>query len=112
MTMAIITIKLAPSDVLRDFITYGKKADLMVGAKLEAGKYTIMPSFEVYADGEDAAEAVFDLTNNPSRQREREDRYGRHRSISVGDVVEVDGVDYLCDSFGWTELEIFFGDMA
>jgi len=26
-----------------------KKADLMVGAKLEAGKYTIMPSFEVYA---------------------------------------------------------------
>ena len=41
--MATITIKLAPSDVLRDFITYGKKADLMVGAKLEAGKYTIMP---------------------------------------------------------------------
>jgi hypothetical protein len=24
--------------------------------------------------------------------------------VSVGDVVEVDGTDYLCDSFGWVAM--------
>jgi len=61
---------------------------------------------EVYmqAEGEDAAEEMFDLTNNPSRQQEREKVYGRGRSVSVGDIVEVNGVSYLCASMGWTAL--------
>ena len=50
------------------------------------------------------AEEVFDLTNNPGRQDEREELYGRFRSVSVGDIVEVDGVPFLCASMGWTAL--------
>ena len=45
-----------------------------------------------------------DLTNNPSRQEEREVRYGNHRSVSVGDIVEVDGVNYLCLPNGWEQI--------
>jgi hypothetical protein len=30
--------------------------------------------------------------------------YGRGRSVSVGDVVAVDGVDYFCASTGWRQL--------
>jgi hypothetical protein len=54
--------------------------------------------------GEDLAEEMFDLTNNPGRQEEREQVYGRQRSISVGDIVEVNGVNYLCASMGWKEI--------
>ena len=54
--------------------------------------------------GLEAAREAFDLTNNPMRQKEREERYGRHRSVSVGDVIEVSGINYFCDSFGWVEI--------
>ena len=98
--MANVIIKLAPTVVRRDFYLYGNKADL-----LEAGYYKIMPSFTSEGiEGEEGAEEAFDLTNNPSRQEEREARYGRYRSVSVGDIVEVDGVDFLCDTFGWCQL--------
>jgi hypothetical protein len=50
---------------------------------------------------EDIADELFDLTNNPSRQEEREKKYGRGRSLSVGDIVEVDDKMLLCCSFGW-----------
>lgn len=65
-------------------------------------------------DAEAAAEECFDLTNNPGRQEERERRYGRGRSVSVGDIIEVHedrpGGEpcrvsaYLCMSFGWKKL--------
>lgn len=54
--------------------------------------------------GQDAAEEMFDLTNNPSRQKERELSYGRGRSISSGDVIEVDKVRYLCMPAGWAVI--------
>ena len=103
--MANIIIKLSPLEVTRDFVLYGKKADLVCAAHLEAGNYEILPAFESFGiEGEQGAEEAFDLTNNPSRQEEREARYGRYRSVSVGDIVEVDGVDFLCDNFGWSQL--------
>ncbi|MCC7546017.1 MAG: hypothetical protein IT506_11070 [Aquabacterium sp.] len=49
----------------------------------------------------DICEEVFDLTNNPGRQRERLLAYGRERSVSVGDLVGVNGVFYLCKPIGW-----------
>lgn len=59
-------------------------------------------------EGETAAEEAFDLTNNPSRQFERELMYGRGRSVSSGDIIEVDDgeskVQYLCLSIGWEKL--------
>jgi hypothetical protein len=99
--MAKITIKLAPSS-LRMEMFLNKNKPALVEANQHA--YSIMPSFHVYYYGKDAAEEAFDLTNNPARQEEREERYGLHRSVSVGDIVTVDGVDFLCDDFGWLEL--------
>lgn len=52
-----------------------------------------------------AAEECYDLTNNPARQEEREQMYGRIRSVSVGDIVTVDDVDFVCCSFGWEIVE-------
>lgn len=54
--------------------------------------------------GEHAADDCFDLTNNPGRQGEREDKFGRQRSLSVGDIVKVDGQAFLCKSTGWLEI--------
>lgn len=64
-------------------------------------QYTTSAPITVPFVGQDAAEEAFDLTNNPQRQIERLEKYGRGKSVSVGDVVEVDGVNYLCESFGW-----------
>lgn len=60
-------------------------------------------SISTHADqlGTSVAEAVFDLTNNPARQAEREELYGRHKSLSVGDLVLFGGCYYLCQDFGW-----------
>lgn len=54
--------------------------------------------------GEAAAEEMFDLSNNPSRDDERAEKWGQFRSLSVGDVVHVDGESFLCCSMGWTKL--------
>lgn len=69
----------------------------------QKGLYRVQHTVEVpdTMAGAVAAEEVFDLTNNPDRQWEREQVYGRHRSVSVGDIVHVDGADYLCASSGW-----------
>ena len=54
--------------------------------------------------GKYLAEELFDLTNNPARQVEREEKYGLGPSISPGDIVEIDAVNYVCLSFGWAVL--------
>lgn len=73
---------------------------------LKDGWYRAAGEFAVMGTGEDAAEEVFDLTNNPSRQDEREQLYGRQRSLSVGDIVEADGRKWLCCSTGWRALAV------
>ncbi len=49
------------------------------------------------------AEELFDLTNNPGRQEEREEKYGRGRSLSVGDIVKVGQHAWLCQSICWVQ---------
>ena len=76
-----------------------------VRADLAAGLYvTESALFDVQGDSQDAAEEVFDLTNNPMRQDEREQAYGRGRSLSVGDIVVVGEERWVCCSFGWEEV--------
>ncbi len=99
--MAKITIKLAPH-VLR-LAVYGA-GDLVSFVKTNAKAYELTKSFHIYEAGKEAAEEAFDLTNNPARQDERLERYGDHRSVSVGDIVEVEGIDYICDHTGWVEI--------
>jgi len=103
--MATIVIKTVsydnfPHEVYRD-LTFRPEHDLV---KEHLSNYDVSNPIVVPFSGEDAAEEAFDLTNNPSRQAEREEKYGRGKSVSVGDVVEVDGVNYICESFGWAIL--------
>lgn len=80
------------------------KAEL-ARAALRDGEYTA--SSIIDAEGEtpeDVAEEMFDLTNNPSRQDERERKYGRGRSVSIGDIVVAGGEFWLCVSMGWEKL--------
>lgn len=67
--------------------------------------YTEQGSFTLnVTDSEDAAEFLFDLTNNPSKDDLRAVLYGRGRSLSVGDIVDVDGELLLCASTGWQRV--------
>jgi len=58
----------------------------------------------------DHIEHVFTLTNhidqdwttNPGVEKVGDDR---HRSTSMGDIVESDGKFYICEALGWTEIE-------
>ena len=80
--------------------------DQVASAKelLKQGLYRNAGSFFFNEEGETAAEEAFDMTNNPAREYERAKYYSKGRSISTGDIVEVDGVNYLCKSFGWEKL--------
>lgn len=54
--------------------------------------------------GEDVAEEMFGLTNNPSRDADSTLAELGDRSVNVGDIVEVDNVNYLCCSIGWVRI--------
>ena len=111
--MATVKIKLAPNvpNEVRFAALINSDTNQVVQivqTALNDGLYTESKWFEVNGDSEDAAEEVFDLTNNPNRQDEREEKYGNGRSVSVGDVVIVNRVfgeeQWLCLSTGWIEL--------
>ena len=96
-------IKLAPVALLGEFLFDRNQAETI--ARRNLAQYTSEGTLTFEdLEGEQVAEEVFDLTNNPCRQDERERLYGRGRSVSVGDVVAVDGVDYFCASTGWRQL--------
>lgn len=56
--------------------------------------------------GETAAEEAFKIFNAPEEFLDDDEmrivKQYRGHSLSVGDVVQVDGVDYLCSGVGWT----------
>lgn len=101
--MSVATVKLLVAGNMFKFYFANDPAD-MARECLARGLYKIHGTMGVDGQGEAAAEEVFDLTNNPSRQEEREGIYGRGRSVSVGDIVNVDGVDYVCAPEGWHQL--------
>lgn len=100
--MTSVTVFLAPNHLLRDFAFARQDEQLIHNANRD--EYTAAFSFETELNGEDAAEEAFDLTNNPSRQEERERIYGRGRSVSIGDVVLAGEHAYLCSRFGWKKI--------
>lgn len=100
--MSHVIIHLAPDSIA--FTSYARRSKEDAVAAFRAGQYSFCKSMEFSSAGMDAAEEAFDLTNNPDRQDERERLYGRGRSVSVGDIVEVDGDAYLCESMGWSKL--------
>jgi hypothetical protein len=61
-------------------------------------KYTKVASFQTDAhDKEDAAEKVFEVFNGEQKPR-------GIRSLSVGDIVEVEGQKLLCLNVGWKQI--------
>ena len=100
--MAHVTVALIDSLKLGDFY-FTKEPAALARKYLEEGLYTTVCELEVPYTSFDAAEEVFDLTNNPMRM-DRQSRYGRARSVSVGDLVTVDGVIHLCRPTGWVVL--------
>ena len=96
--MTVVKIKFAPVPML----LIGADAIDKVRAALAEGKYVEESElFVVDGDSKDAAEEVFDLTNNPGRCDERFEKYGTGRSLSVGDIVVVGEEQWVCMSFGW-----------
>ena len=101
--MSTITIKLVPVELIREFFYVDNIESV---AKRYYNHYEVCPSFELNCEDRDPAEDAYDLTNNPSRQRRREELYGRGRSVSIGDIVNVDGKDFLCDRIGFIKMSM------
>lgn len=102
--MSVATIKLVNGELLGSFYFTKNPAEL-AQKLLREGRYKVASTMSLPClEGEAAAEMVFDITNNPSRELEREQLYGQSRSVSVGDIVNVDGADWLCLSTGWWRL--------
>jgi hypothetical protein len=67
-------------------------------------------SYQTAKVGQAAAEEAFHCTNAPEEILSEGELtiasyWGKRRSLSVGDVVSVDGVWYRCESFGWKIIE-------
>lgn len=99
--MSTVKMMFAPTEVQLELY---RKNTLSL-AKQYLSQYTESVEFELEGSDEDLAEEMFDLTNNPSRQQERIEKYGNGKSLSVGDLVSVDERIYLCDSFGWVLIK-------
>lgn len=61
------------------------------------------------AEGSDAAEQAFHIFNAPESMLQEWQKYIQQGysgpSLSVGDIVEVNGEEYLCCSVGWKRRE-------
>lgn len=98
-------IFLANREIAREFFFGDEATVAVVRQYLADGAYTATTPIEIGVEGEHAAEEMFDLTNNPSRQNEREAKYGNGRSVSVGDIICLStGEMYACMSIGWLKL--------
>lgn len=103
--MSTVTVKFLPSELMRNFLMAGR-AHRMQWVKDNLKNYSDSMTFELVGyNPEDCCEEMFDISNNPSRQVERAKMFGKYRSISVGDVVVVDEVKWICDSIGWKKIE-------
>jgi hypothetical protein len=102
--MALVKIRFLPTKIMASL--YSNDPVRAVVEALESGPVEESQLFHVAGDSMDAAEEVFDLTNNPFRQDERELVYGRGRSLSVGDVVVVGDEEWVCLPTGWAEVKV------
>ena len=98
-----VTVKLVLDDFLGEF--YFAKDPLALARQLRSeGRYRKAAEFVTLQSDEAAAEEAFDISNNPSCETLRREVFGHFRSVSVGDIVEVNGQEFLCASMGWKKL--------
>lgn len=70
----------------------------------EEGAYRYIGLFNTELEDEYACEEIFDLSNNPNREDERLERWGDNRSLSVGDIVQVNDTCWICAVIGWVKV--------
>ena len=102
--MTRVQILLAPSRILGEF--YFRSPDTLSLIREFHHEYQMAGEFVTQYTGQAAADEAFDLTNNPGRELEREEKYGRGRSVSVGDIIRVANEEWVCMSTGWKLLEL------
>lgn len=108
--MSIVRVKLRPS-YLREDRKHNNEDILALAVKHYADYEALDRSFMFPEESMEAAEHMFDLTNNPSKEEERAGMYGPHRSVAVGDIIEVtddenSGVTerWVCMPVGWEPI--------
>jgi peptide methionine sulfoxide reductase MsrA len=98
----VVVMKVA-DDMLGDF--YRSVNPMLHARQLRrTGNYRRAAEFVTHQSGEAAAEEAFDISNNPSRENLRQEVFGRQRSVSVGDIVEVNGEEFFCAAMGWQKM--------
>ena len=112
--MTMIKIHLCPDNLRRETFT---TPDLSSFARDNFPLYTQTNWFTLPQVGDEAAEEAFDLSQNPSRDEERESVYRNHRPVCVGDVVQCLHRDrsrqfFLCNPIGWTQIDLTFAERS
>lgn len=104
--MSKVHVLLCPQDLYSGLVRVRlKPTEFLNWVETYRPEYIRTHSFSVDKENAiEAAEEVFDITNNPSRQDECVEIYGCHRSVNVGDIVVVDGTSFLCENIGWTAI--------
>jgi hypothetical protein len=76
----------------------------------------VIPQIKKERHAEEVAELMFHILNAPEEilsevelDIANEFRAAGHYSLSTGDIVEVDGSAFLCESFGWKEVTLTYG---
>lgn len=93
------------SQYMSRFYFGGPSPAAMARELLANAQYVPVGTFDVeQMDAEAGCEEAYDRSNNPSRMADRMDTFGRVRSLSVGDVVVVEGEAFVCAPFGWERL--------
>lgn len=67
-------------------------------------QYTNVASCELASSGRDAADEMFDISNNPSEGEAWQKIFGNKRSLSVGDIVQVNDQRFVCAPVGWVDV--------
>jgi hypothetical protein len=98
-----VVVMAVADDMLGNF--YGSSNPMLHAKRLRrTGNYRFAGQFVTHQSGQAAAEEAFDISNNPSRDTLRQEVFGRQRSLSVGDIVEVNGEEFFCASMGWQKM--------
>lgn len=101
--MGQVTVKILNRELTREFWRSDTRAD-DAQKWLAEGQYRDVYQMKVTAQGERAAEVMYDFTNNPELDQARDALGYRGPAVNVGDIVNVEGVDFLCLPTGWLKI--------
>jgi hypothetical protein len=97
-----VHVFLAPDHLFGSFELY--RSEALEQVRTNRSSYRLAGMIPTDLVGEDAAEMVFSLANDPSKETIKESMGWTGRSLSVGDIVVVDGVEFVALPVGWKNL--------